>query len=93
MPKNIATVPIKAWRLSFWGRRYAATGGRPEWIKKLEKPAKHPRTRPITGGSFFEGFEDNKGQTLVSEGIDANYFDMINYSIFALIKLSEKWNF
>ena len=34
--------------------------------------------------------EDNKGQTLVSEGIDANYFDMINYSIFALIQLSEK---
>ena len=34
--------------------------------------------------------EDNKGETLVSEGIDANYFDMINYSIFALIKLSEK---
>ena len=34
--------------------------------------------------------EDNKGQTLVSEGIDANYFDMINYAIFALIKLSEK---
>ena len=34
--------------------------------------------------------EDNKGQTLVSEGIDANYFDMINYAIFALIKLLEK---
>jgi len=34
--------------------------------------------------------EDNKGETLVSEGIDANYFDMINYSIFALIKLSDK---
>jgi len=34
--------------------------------------------------------EDNEGETLVSEGIDANYFDMINYSIFALIKLSEK---
>jgi len=34
--------------------------------------------------------EDNKGETLVSEGIDANYFDMINYSIFALIKLSKK---
>ena len=31
--------------------------------------------------------EDNKGKTLISEGIDANYFDMINYSIFALIKL------
>ena len=29
--------------------------------------------------------EDNKGKTVVSEGIDANYQDMINYSIFALI--------
>jgi hypothetical protein len=27
---------------------------------------------------------------LVSEGIDANYMDMINYAIFALIKLSEQ---
>ena len=34
--------------------------------------------------------EDNKGETLISEGIDANYFDMINYAIFALIKLSEE---
>jgi len=33
--------------------------------------------------------EDNKGQTLVSEGIDANYQDMINYSIFAMILMSE----
>lgn len=31
--------------------------------------------------------EDNKGKTLVSEGIDANYQDMINYSVFALIHL------
>ena len=31
--------------------------------------------------------EDNKGKTLVSEGIDANYFDMVNYAIFALIHL------
>lgn len=31
--------------------------------------------------------EDNKGKTIVSEGIDANYQDMINYSIFALIHL------
>ena len=31
--------------------------------------------------------EDNSGKTLISEGIDANYFDMINYSIFALILL------
>ena len=34
--------------------------------------------------------EDNKGETIISEGIDANYFDMINYAIFALIKLSTK---
>jgi len=33
--------------------------------------------------------EDNKGKTLVSEGIDANYQDMINYAIFALILLGE----
>ncbi|MCL1943801.1 MAG: DUF1599 domain-containing protein [Candidatus Azobacteroides sp.] len=31
--------------------------------------------------------EANKGKTLVSEGIDANYMDMINYALFALIKL------
>lgn len=34
--------------------------------------------------------EDNKGETLVSEGIDANYQDMINYAIFAMIHLNEK---
>tara|TARA_B100001093_G_scaffold138461_1_gene130972 strand:- start:5731 stop:6204 length:474 start_codon:yes stop_codon:yes gene_type:complete len=34
--------------------------------------------------------EDNQGQTLVSEGIDANYQDMINYSVFALILLGYK---
>jgi hypothetical protein len=33
--------------------------------------------------------EDNKGKTLVSEGIDANYQDMINYAIFALILLEK----
>jgi len=31
--------------------------------------------------------EDNKGATLISEGIDANYFDMLNYSVFSLIHL------
>jgi hypothetical protein len=31
--------------------------------------------------------EDNRGKTLISEGIDANYLDIINYAIFALIKL------
>lgn len=33
--------------------------------------------------------EDNQGKTLVSEGIDANYQDMINYSVFALIHINE----
>ncbi|MFT5238379.1 MAG: hypothetical protein ACI9M9_001985 [Flavobacteriaceae bacterium] len=33
--------------------------------------------------------EDNSGKTLVSEGIDANYQDMINYAVFALILLDQ----
>ena len=32
--------------------------------------------------------EENEGQTIISEGLDANYLDIINYAIFALIKLS-----
>jgi hypothetical protein len=34
--------------------------------------------------------EDNAGRTIVSEGIAANYQDMINYAVFALILISEK---
>ncbi|MBT8256061.1 MAG: DUF1599 domain-containing protein [Bacteroidia bacterium] len=34
--------------------------------------------------------EDNQGQTLVSEGIDANYQDMINYAVFAMIHLQNE---
>lgn len=33
--------------------------------------------------------EDNKGETLISEGREANYYDMINYSVFCLIKIEE----
>ena len=33
--------------------------------------------------------EDNKGKTIISEGINANYQDIINYAIFALIHHSE----
>ena len=33
--------------------------------------------------------EDNQGKTLVSEGIDANYLDMINYAVFAMIHLED----
>lgn len=32
--------------------------------------------------------EDHNGQTIISEGVDANYMDMINYAMFALIKLN-----
>lgn len=32
----------------------------------------------------------NKGKTLISEGLDANYYDMINYAVFALILMDEK---
>jgi hypothetical protein len=31
--------------------------------------------------------EDNLGKTIMSEGIDANYLDIINYSVFAMIKI------
>lgn len=34
--------------------------------------------------------EDSKGKTIMSEGVDANLQDMINYCVFALIHLSEK---
>jgi len=33
--------------------------------------------------------EDNEGSTLISEGVDANYLDMLNYAVFALIKLDD----
>jgi hypothetical protein len=33
--------------------------------------------------------EDNEGHTLISEGIDANFFDIINYAVFALILLGQ----
>ena len=36
-----------------------------------------------------KSIENNQGKTIVSEGLDANYLDMINYAIFALIRLGE----
>ncbi len=36
--------------------------------------------------------EDNGGNTIISEGLDANYLDIINYAMFALIKLHENEN-
>lgn len=34
--------------------------------------------------------ENNKGKTLASEGVDANYQDMVNYAVFALIHLNKE---
>jgi hypothetical protein len=34
--------------------------------------------------------EDHNGRTVVSEGIDANYMDMINYAVFGIIKLTDE---
>lgn len=34
--------------------------------------------------------EDNAGKTLISEGPDANYIDILNYAVFALIKLTKE---
>ena len=34
--------------------------------------------------------EEHKGKTLISEGVDANYLDTLNYAVFALIKIEEK---
>ncbi len=34
--------------------------------------------------------EENQGKTIISEGIDANYLDIINYAVFALILMDEK---
>ena len=39
-----------------------------------------------------KSIEDNQGKTIVSEGLDANYLDMINYSIFAMIRMGEANN-
>ncbi len=36
--------------------------------------------------------EENQGKTIVSEGIDANYQDMVNYAVFALIHLKQGKN-
>ncbi len=36
--------------------------------------------------------EENEGQTIVSEGLKANYQDILNYAVFALIKLTEQQN-
>ncbi|MFD1551156.1 hypothetical protein DNU06_03840 [Putridiphycobacter roseus] len=36
--------------------------------------------------------EDNLGETIISEGVDANYLDMLNYAVFAMIQMDELKN-
>lgn len=36
--------------------------------------------------------ENNSGKTIASEGLEANYYDMLNYAVFCLIKISEEEN-
>ncbi|NNF33935.1 MAG: DUF1599 domain-containing protein [Saprospiraceae bacterium] len=38
----------------------------------------------------IKSIEENDGKTIISEGLDANYQDIINYAVFALIKLEEE---
>ncbi|MEO8589697.1 MAG: DUF1599 domain-containing protein [Flavobacteriales bacterium] len=38
----------------------------------------------------IKSIEDNKGATLVSEGIDANFLDIVNYAVFAMIQMGEE---
>lgn len=38
----------------------------------------------------IKSIEDNNGKTVVSEGLDANYFDIINYAVFCLILINER---
>ncbi len=39
--------------------------------------------------SRIKQIEDNKGKTIASEGVVANYQDIMNYAIFALIRIDE----
>ena len=36
--------------------------------------------------------EDNNGQTLASEGVEGGYMDIVNYSLFSLVRLTEEEN-
>ena len=73
-----------------------------EGVKKLMMDKNHDygeAWRDMRVGSFTDlilmkllrvkQIEENDGKTLISEGVASHYMDMINYSIFALIKLSE----
>ena len=43
----------------------------------------------LTKVERIKEIEDNCGNTIVSEGVDSNYLDIINYAVFGIIKLTE----
>jgi len=57
-----------------------------QWIYCLYKSGKDKCSRQ-NKATDIRYYLLNDGNTLVSEGIDANYMDMINYSVFGLIKI------
>lgn len=44
----------------------------------------------LTKVERIKEIEDNSGETIVSEGIDSNYLDIINYAVFGIIKLTAR---
>ena len=63
----------------------------PVLLAKTEAKVKEIKAVSYTHLDVYKRqIEDNSGATLVSEGIDANYFDMLNYAVFCLIKMSEE---
>jgi len=77
------------WRDSTISRR-----GDPKSLERTaasEQSSRRPEDYLVTNANpLYEmsQIEDIDGKTLVSEGIKANYQDMINYSVFCLIKMS-----
>lgn len=74
-----------------------------QWAKRLMMDKNHDygeAWRDMRVSSFtdlilmkllrIKQIEDNEGKTIISEGLDANYLDIINYAVFALIKLNEQ---
>ena len=69
----------------------------------MRKDIDIPEVKDVYIAAVFELNEDynthdwniyiiNDGKTIISEGLDANYQDIINYALFALIKIDEKNN-
>ena len=51
---------------------------------------RHAREQLLTKIQRIKEIENLDGDTLVSEGIDSNYMDIINYAVFGVIKINEQ---